>query len=125
MKKIATVFFLFSILLFACDGDCVKCHPKLLKNGKLDKNHIILGRCLNRYKVTSDDLNRMGAICGQDCWEWHSIKKVQKIKIKEHMVLDKCIVCHKKLDKSNNDFIMNNIPDQKMLKDILDGNKSL
>lgn len=95
------VFFLFSlsISLFACDGDCMKCHPNLLKNNKLDANHKILAKCIECHKTSSDDLQRMGALCGQDCWDCHSIKKVKKIVNPSHMALDSCINCHEKLDK--------------------------
>ena len=92
------IFFLTISTLFYCDGDCIKCHPNLLKNGKLDKEHQILAKCKNCHKITSKDLQKMGSLCGQDCWDCHSIKKVSNINIKEHKVLTKCIDCHIKLN---------------------------
>ena len=104
-QSIFLLFFTF-LNLFACDGDCIKCHPTLIKSGSLDKNHKILAKCIDCHKITSNDLMRMGSLCGQDCWECHSVKKVMSIKIKEHQVLDKCINCHEKLYK--NDLLFDN-----------------
>ncbi len=88
-------------LAYTCDGDCMKCHPKLLKNGKLDKDHKILKNCINCHKITTNDLNKMGSLCGQDCWDCHSIQKTMLIKNKEHLALNGCIKCHIKLHKEN------------------------
>ncbi len=97
--RIFIYFILITTTLFACSGDCMKCHPKLLKNGKLDKNHEILSKCINCHKINSNDLERMGSLCGQDCWDCHSVEKVTSIKNKEHLSLNGCIECHKKLKK--------------------------
>jgi len=86
--------------VFACDGDCMKCHPTLLKHGKLDSNHKILQSCVKCHKLKNNDLLRMGSACGEDCWECHSIKKVMTVPIREHLALNKCIACHKKLKEN-------------------------
>ncbi len=103
-KILLTLMLSTATVLFACDGNCVKCHPTLIKNGHLDKNHAILSTCMNCHKVDTDDLAKMGAICGQDCWQCHDVKKVMKIPNKAHLSLNKCIDCHTKLDKKNNIF---------------------
>jgi len=102
IKKFLILIFLIINIIYACDGDCVKCHPILIKSGHLDNNHKILKDCINCHKTTSNDLDKMGSLCGQDCWECHNMKKVMKIPIKEHFVLSKCIKCHKKLNKEQN-----------------------
>jgi len=99
--KILFIIILTSVVLFGCDGDCIKCHSKLLKNGKLDERHQILNECKKCHKVTSEDLQKMGSLCGQDCWNCHNIKKVSRIEIKEHLILTQCIKCHTKLKNDN------------------------
>ena len=101
MLKYIVIFLAIIVRLVACDGDCVKCHPILIKSGSLDSDHKILSKCINCHKITSNDLEKMGSLCGQDCWECHSIKKVMSIKNKEHEALNKCIECHIKLDKND------------------------
>lgn len=103
--KIIVLLFISFILSFACSGDCLQCHPNLKKNGLMDENHKVLKNCINCHKVTNEDLGKMGALCGQDCWDCHNVEKVSSIKIKgelilEHTVLNDCIECHKKLEKS-------------------------
>lgn len=103
MKNIILFFSLF-IIGFACSGDCIQCHPNLLKDGQLDKDHKILDNCINCHKVNEKDLAKMGSLCGQDCWDCHNVEKVSDVKlngkqITEHLVLTDCIACHKKLDK--------------------------
>jgi len=95
------IFFIYLInsIAYACDGDCIKCHPKLLKNGKLDNNHKILKSCMKCHVVNSQDLKKMGSVCGEDCWQCHDVSKVTAIPNRAHKSLNKCIACHKKLDK--------------------------
>jgi hypothetical protein len=101
MLKQIVLILTITLRVVACDGDCVKCHPTLMKSGSLDNNHKILSKCINCHKITSNDLERMGSLCGQDCWECHSVNKVMSIKNKEHEALNKCIDCHVKLYKNN------------------------
>jgi len=100
MLKFFLFIFSISALLFACEGDCLKCHPTLIKSGRIDANHQILTTCKNCHNSTPKDFEKMGAACGQDCWECHSVQKVMAIKIKQHEVLKNCIACHKKLAKN-------------------------
>ncbi len=85
--------------LFACEGDCIACHPGLLKDGKLDRDHQILSRCVNCHTKEQMSQIDMGGGCGQDCWECHDVNKVSSSGIKEHEGLNRCITCHIKLKK--------------------------
>ena len=93
--------------IFACDANCVTCHPKLLKNGAMDNNHKILERCIKCH--TKDEDNKNHGSCGQDYWPCHDITKVNKVDIPEHRILPTCIKCHESINKhlfvpSNNTF---------------------
>ena len=98
MLRFLTFLIVSSIALFACDANCVICHPKLVENGKLDKNHKILDRCTNCH--TAKENEQTHDACGADCWQCHSINEVNKIDIPEHKALPRCIKCHVSLDKS-------------------------
>jgi hypothetical protein len=122
MRLIIAISFIFLVHLFACSGDCVACHPKLIKkDGKMDKDHMILNRCKTCHQdgTKIEMLNDSNATvpkfkivkvenvkedshteCGSDCWQCHDIKKVSNINIPEHKVLKDCIACHIKLDKN-------------------------
>ena len=96
-KKIFLLNSILSVALFACDANCVTCHPSLVKNGKMDVNHKILNNCVRCH--TPNEEQKSHDTCGADCWSCHDIKKVSKINIPEHKVLSKCIKCHVALDK--------------------------
>jgi len=119
---LAGLFSLLTMDIGACSGECIACHPKLIKkDGKMDDNHKILNRCKNCHRdgtkiemldsnqsdrakfniVNVKDLNESTHTeCGSDCWQCHDIKEVSKINIAEHKVLKKCIECHISVDKS-------------------------
>lgn len=97
--RLLIVLALFVSVLLACGGTCVKCHPNLLKNGKYDKDHIILKSCDRCHK------NHEGAEnspCGGDCWDCHSIKEVSESGVIEHKNLNYCLSCHVKLNTTLN-----------------------
>ena len=105
MKKLLLLsigFFIFTFSsLNACEGDCVVCHPKLVKeDGKLDKDHSILVTCKTCHTQEEMEKINMGNGCGQDCWDCHDIKKVTASNVAEHRGLQKCIDCHITIDKS-------------------------
>jgi hypothetical protein len=113
--KIVVLLFIFFNIAFSCSGDCIKCHPSLKKNGVMDDNHKILENCITCHKITDNELEKMGSLCGQDCWDCHNVKKVSDVKIKgefvkEHLVLNDCINCHKKLDSTP--FYLNKIKEK-------------
>lgn len=98
MLKFLILLITSNIILFACDANCVVCHPVLVKNGELDKNHKILGRCTNCH--TAKENEQAHSECGADCWQCHSVDEVNKIDIPEHKALPRCIKCHVSLDKN-------------------------
>jgi len=103
MKKLLLIvtFFIFNMYAQACEGDCVVCHPNLVKeDGKLDKDHEILVSC--KVCHTQDEMEKidMGSGCGQDCWDCHDIKKVTASNVEQHRGLQQCIDCHLTIDKS-------------------------
>ncbi len=104
MKKILlaiVILFISNISVSACEGDCVMCHPKLIKeNGKMDKDHAVLVSCKVCHTQEKMEKIDMGSGCGQDCWDCHDIKKVTASKVKQHNGLQKCIDCHVTLDKN-------------------------
>jgi len=110
MKFAFSVFLfigLIQIYSFGCDGDCIQCHPQLVKKGGLDNNHKILSTCNTCHKTNTENLETMGAACGQDCWDCHNVEKVMDIKnagniIVAHACLNSCIQCHKKLNQQEN-----------------------
>jgi len=104
MKKflllIATIF-IVTLTGEACEGDCVVCHPNLVKeDGKLDKDHAVLVTCKTCHTQEEMEKIDMGSGCGQDCWDCHDIKKVTASKVKEHNGLQTCIDCHVTIDKN-------------------------
>jgi len=100
ISKILYLSFMFltAMQLFACDANCVTCHPNLLKDGEMDSNHAILNRC-KKCHTKQEDSEDHGA-CGQDCWSCHDISKVDMINVPEHKVLPSCIKCHQNINKS-------------------------
>jgi hypothetical protein len=101
MKYILFLFLPLMGSLYACEGDCLFCHPKLVKEGgHLDKDHAVLTSCKTCH--TQEEMAKidMGSGCGQDCWECHDIKKVTQSQVPQHQGLQKCIDCHLTLDKN-------------------------
>lgn len=98
--KLFFVLFVFGVLnlqLFACDANCITCHPKLIKNGKMDKRHKILRKCVQCHTKKENETTH--GVCGADCWSCHDIQKVSRVNIKEHRALQGCIDCHESIDK--------------------------
>ena len=121
LLKAGVVVFTFSLFttLFACDANCLACHPKLAPNGKYDNNHKILKRCTNCH--TQDPNEEDHGACGADCWECHDIQKVGDVNIPEHKVLAKCIKCHESVDKHLFEKGANPLMRQGSLLDTLEG----
>lgn len=120
MLKFFMSLSLFAFTCFACDANCVTCHPSLVKNGKMNGDHKILENCVNCHVKNPDEENH-GA-CGADCFSCHKIEKIKPAKIKEHKILKKCISCHASLDKelftTEN---QSNSLDNNYLKNIING----
>ena len=122
MKRVVFLLFvMFLVVLYACESNCVACHPKLIKkNGQMDSDHKILTTCIKCHTKKSMQKVDMGVTsCGEDCWKCHNIKKVAKVNIKEHKALNKCIKCHTKNIKNIFDFDDKKSIDHQNLIDIL------
>ncbi len=75
--------------LFACSGDCIKCHPVLKKS--LDKDyHAVIKRCIECHENSSTGTSE----CGRDCFECHSRKKLERSALPEHRAVKNCSKCH-------------------------------
>jgi len=81
---------LFSLSLFACTGDCLTCHPKLVPTINTDLRHKPMLTCINCH---SADPNSM-AECGDDCFSCHPMEKINKANVREHDVIQACRDCH-------------------------------
>lgn len=89
MKYFILIFF-FTISLFACTGDCLTCHPKLIPTIQEDLRHKPMLTCI---KCHSAEPNTM-AECGDDCFSCHTMAKINKPNIREHDVIQGCRDCH-------------------------------
>lgn len=81
---------IFTYSLFACTGDCMTCHPKLIPTINEDLRHKPMLTCI---KCHSAEPNTM-AECGNDCFACHPMEKINKPNVREHDVIQKCRDCH-------------------------------
>ena len=95
MKTILLLFFFFSVSL-GCTGDCMTCHPKLLKTIDTDMRHKSMLTCI---KCHSPNPAKM-ADCGSDCFACHKVEKIEGKGIEEHKVIRECRDCHMKMKTS-------------------------
>ncbi|MFA6143427.1 MAG: hypothetical protein WCW84_02065 [Sulfurimonas sp.] len=91
--KTLFIFLLFFLPLFGCTGDCMTCHPALLKTIDTDSRHKPMLTCI---KCHSADPAKMGD-CGSDCFACHPIAKIEGAHVAEHTVIRECRDCHMKL----------------------------
>jgi hypothetical protein len=89
----------FSIL-FACTGDCMSCHQKLLPTIQQDKRHTPMMGCIECH---SADPNSM-AECGSDCFACHPVEKIEKAGVPAHNVIRGCRDCHVKMKEQFSDI---------------------
>lgn len=94
MKYILIVLF-FTSSLFACTGDCLTCHPKLLPTINEDWRHKPMLGCI---KCHSAEPNTM-AECGDDCFACHPMSKINAANVREHDVIQTCVDCHVKANE--------------------------
>ncbi|OQX60513.1 MAG: hypothetical protein B5M52_00055 [Helicobacteraceae bacterium 4484_230] len=95
MKTVVIFTVLFAVRLFACTGDCLTCHPKLIDTIESDERHKPMLTCITCHKADTDSMSE----CGDDCFACHSIEKIEEPNIKEHMVIRGCRDCHMELKK--------------------------
>jgi len=93
IKKIALI--LLITFSFACDSNCLSCHPKLKELYKKEspyyKEHSFLQDCTNCHNDHKSSVSQ----CGADCFDCHSRKKLINTPILEHQKLKSCAKCHK------------------------------
>ena len=94
MKYIVYILFL-SISLFACTGDCLSCHPKLIPTINEDERHKPMLSCKNCHSVKPNVM----AECGDDCFSCHPMSKINAANVREHDVIQICRDCHVGVDE--------------------------
>lgn len=88
------ILFVFSLLpLLGCTGDCMTCHPALLKNIDSDLRHKPMMTCIKCHTANPVKM----AECGSDCFACHPIAKIEGARVREHVVIRECRDCHLKL----------------------------
>lgn len=88
MKFIALCV-MFVSLVFACTGDCIKCHPSLSKS--IDQpHHKVLRSCIACHQKGDARMNE----CGGDCFSCHNKQKLIQSNRLEHQQMKTCIQCH-------------------------------
>ncbi len=87
------LFFTFS--LYACTGDCLTCHPKLIPTINEDMRHKPMLTCIKCHSANPNSM----AECGADCFSCHPISKIEKANVAEHEVIRSCRDCHVEKDK--------------------------
>jgi len=97
MKKlILFIIFIVGIQAFGCTGDCMTCHPALLKNIDFDKRHKPMTTCIKCHSANPAKM----ADCGSDCFACHPVAKIEAARVAEHAVIRECRDCHMKLKAS-------------------------
>ena len=89
MKYIIILIFL-TISAFACTGDCMTCHPKLLPTINEDLRHKPMLTCINCHSAESSGVGE----CGDKCFTCHTMSKLDKANVREHDIIQTCINCH-------------------------------
>ncbi|MCK9372764.1 MAG: hypothetical protein M0P91_06175 [Sulfuricurvum sp.] len=91
MKRILLILG-WSIGVWACTGDCMTCHPALLKNIEHDSRHKAMQTCIRCHTANPEKM----ADCGSDCFACHPVAKIEGIRVAEHQVIRECRDCHMK-----------------------------
>lgn len=95
MKTIALLFIVL-LPLWGCTGDCMTCHPALLKTIDTDSRHNAMKTCIKCHSANPDKM----ADCGSDCFACHPIAKIEGAHVAEHAVIRECRDCHMKMKAS-------------------------
>ncbi len=116
MMKYILIFIVFTLSIFACTGDCMSCHPKLVPTIHEDLRHKPMLTCIECH---SADPNKM-ADCGADCFACHPMSKINAANVGQHDVIQECRDCHigmkEKLFDISSSFNQSNV---ETLKDFL------
>lgn len=89
MKHLITLLIL-TYTLFACNGDCMSCHPKLMDGIDTDERHKPMLGCIKCHSPNPEKM----AQCGNDCFACHSMVKIYEADVDEHDVIQGCRDCH-------------------------------
>lgn len=84
------------ILLMACSGDCLSCHPNLVPTIEQDSRHKPMLGCIECHSANPDSM----AECGSDCFACHPIEKIEKTPVEAHKVIRECRDCHLQLKEA-------------------------
>lgn len=96
MKTIALIWLICIAPLLGCTGDCMSCHPSLLKTIDVDSRHMMMKTCIRCHTANPEKM----AECGSDCFACHPVAKIEGIRVAEHQVIRECRDCHMKLKTS-------------------------
>jgi len=88
--KYIIIISLFTLTLFACTGDCLTCHPKLVPTINEDLRHKPMLTCIECHTAEPNTM----AECGDDCFSCHPMSKINKPNIRAHDVIQACRDCH-------------------------------
>lgn len=91
--KIIGLLLVVLLELLGCTGDCMTCHPALLKNIDNDHRHKPMTTCIQCHSANPSKM----ADCGSDCFACHPIAKIESARVAEHAVIRECRDCHMKL----------------------------
>lgn len=95
MRKILLFFALCAWAIADCGGDCATCHFSIDYKDERHKIMLDCKVCHTPEKLKSQ-MTTNG--CGRDCFECHSVSKINAVAIKEHIALNTCISCHTRID---------------------------
>lgn len=90
MKSVLLLVAITTSVLFACTGDCLTCHPKLMETIHEDPRHKPMLGCIDCHSANPDAM----AECGSDCFGCHPVEKIEKVGVKQHRVIRECRDCH-------------------------------
>lgn len=96
MKRLLFFVCVWTLPMWGCTGDCMTCHPALLKNIDADKRHKPMTTCIKCHAANPEKM----ADCGSDCFACHPVAKIEGVRVAEHAVIRECRDCHMKLKPS-------------------------
>jgi len=98
--RLISLIVLLTPALFACTGDCLTCHPKLVPTIETDVRHKPMLTCIKCHSADADSM----AECGSECFACHPVEKIEKVDVEEHKVIRGCRDCHVKLKEMVSDI---------------------
>lgn len=93
--KYIFILTIFITTMFACTGDCLTCHPKLVPTIKVDVRHMPMLECIECHSAEPNSM----AECGDDCFGCHPMSKINDANVAQHDIIQTCVDCHVNADK--------------------------